>query len=57
VYESNGKEATPADHKDGAANGEASTANGTSGGDATTKLENSLKDIAKKYYCYSCGSD
>lgn len=55
VYESNGKEATPADTKEGAANGESSTANGTAE-DATSKLENSLKDPAKRYFCYSCGA-
>lgn len=53
VYESNGKEATPADLKSKAANGEVS-ANGTS---AEKSLEESLKEEIPKKFCQICGTD
>ncbi|OCK86063.1 SWIRM-domain-containing protein [Lepidopterella palustris CBS 459.81] len=54
IYESNGKEATLAESKEKAANGE-TAANGTS---ADTKaLEEALKEPGKQFHCYSCGID
>jgi SWI/SNF related-matrix-associated actin-dependent regulator of chromatin subfamily C len=55
VYESNGKAAV--EDKEGGANGEASAANGTSGEETATKLEESLKQPVQRYYCNSCGND
>jgi SWI/SNF related-matrix-associated actin-dependent regulator of chromatin subfamily C len=53
VYESNGKEATPAESKPKAANGEVS-ANGTLG---EKTLEESLKEEIPKKFCQICGTD
>jgi SWI/SNF related-matrix-associated actin-dependent regulator of chromatin subfamily C len=57
VYETNGKDATPAEKKEGAANGESSTANGTTGEEGAAKLEDALKERGNKYYCNTCGSN
>lgn len=68
IYEPNGKEVTPAESKDkvGAtgANGEgaaagtpAAAANGISTVAETKSFEESLKEQAKIYHCYSCGID
>ncbi|KAF2089617.1 SWIRM-domain-containing protein [Saccharata proteae CBS 121410] len=56
VYESNGKEVTPADSKDKPANGDALATNGT--GSAEPKpLEESLKERIKQVNCFTCGID
>lgn len=52
IYDQNGKEATPAETKDGEA-----TTNGTAAEGATTNLEESLAEPTKKFFCYSCGND
>ncbi|KAF2430070.1 SWI/SNF complex protein [Tothia fuscella] len=56
VYEANGKAAAGDDKKE-AANGESSAANGTSGEETTAKLEDSLKEPVKRYFCHTCGID
>lgn len=56
VYESNGKEVTPADSKDKPANGEASTANGTQLADSKS-LVDALKEPGRQVNCFSCGID
>ncbi|EKG14166.1 SANT domain DNA binding protein [Macrophomina phaseolina MS6] len=56
VYESNGKEVTPADSKDKPANGEGSTANGTQLADSKS-LVDALKEPGRQVNCFSCGID
>ncbi|KAF2401829.1 SWIRM-domain-containing protein [Trichodelitschia bisporula] len=56
IYESNGKEATPAEIKEKIANGESSTANGT-GESGAKELEEALKEPVRQYFCFTCGND
>ncbi|KAF2760522.1 SWIRM-domain-containing protein [Pseudovirgaria hyperparasitica] len=51
IYESNGKEVTPAEGKEGDANGESSETNGAK------SLADTLKEAGKQYNCYTCGID
>ncbi|KAF2101428.1 SWIRM-domain-containing protein, partial [Rhizodiscina lignyota] len=59
VYDTNGKDVTPAEVKDKpSADGEGSGANRTPAADGSTKsLEDALKEPGKQYHCYSCGID
>lgn len=56
VYESNGKEVTPADTKEKPTNGEGSTANGTQLADSKS-LVDALKEPGRQVNCFSCGID
>lgn len=56
IYETNGKDATPADSKDKPADGEGA-ANGTPAGDASKGVDESLREPEKKHFCQSCGTD
>lgn len=56
IYETNGKDSTPADSKDKPAEGEAA-ANGAPAAEASKSVDESIREPEKKYFCQSCGSD
>lgn len=56
IYDTNGKDVTPADLKDKALEGEGSATNGTPAAESKN-LEDSLKEPGKPFTCHSCGID
>lgn len=57
MYEANGKEVTPADTKEKAADGDGAAANGAVAEAGVNSLEESLKEPGRTFNCYSCGID